>query len=118
MSRLPAITATPENCAGLAEEQAEQGLFSAGGPFESFPGAVLVVGRNGIVLGANSLAEPISRLLQGGASAELRQAVNAALDGKAAQINPLLIGPAAKPGGSSQAFDLIADESEIIIKCA
>ncbi len=90
----------------LPGREAVIGLFSPGGPFEDFPGAVLVAGHNGVVLSANAAAEPIAELLKGGASAELLEALKAALDGKSAQINPLLIEDnLSAPGG--RAFDLL-----------
>lgn len=84
------------------------GLISSGKPFESFPGAVLVVGHNGLVLTANDAADPIARLLQRGAPAELHDAINSALDGKAAQVNPLLMSDDEADQARIQAFDLIA----------
>jgi diguanylate cyclase (GGDEF)-like protein/PAS domain S-box-containing protein len=108
MQGLPATPPEQDAYERFIDEQAELGLFAAGGPFESFPGAVLVVGRNGIVLDANRLAEPIVRLLQAGRCAELRDAVDVALDGKAGQVNPLLITEGSNSGAAQQAFDVIA----------
>ncbi|MGF1609956.1 MAG: diguanylate cyclase [Kiloniellales bacterium] len=108
MQRLPATTPEQNAYEQFIGEQSELGLFAAGGPFESFPGAVLVVGRNGVVLDANRLAEPIVRLLQSGHCPELRDAVDVALGGKAGQINPLLIAERPSGGATQQAFDLIA----------
>lgn len=108
MQRLPAITAEQNAYDQVFGEQSDLGLFAAGGPFESFPGAVLVVGRNGIVLDANRLAEPIVRLLQSGHCPELRDAVDVALEGKAGQINPLLVAESPRSDVTQQAFDLIA----------
>lgn len=84
------------------------GLVSSGKPFESFPGAVLVVGHNGLVLTANDAADPIAKLLQRGAPPELHDAINSALDGKAAQVNPLLMSDGAADQVRVQAFDLMA----------
>lgn len=61
----------------------------AEGWFESFPGAVLVVGHNGLVLSTNAHGQPIANLLHQDAPPALRQSINAALDGQARQI-PLL----------------------------
>lgn len=91
MARLNSAQATPESYERVIDDESGQGLFSAGGPFESFPGAVLVVGRNGVVLSANDAAGPIAQLVQRGGTVELRDAIDAALAGKAAQINPLFL---------------------------
>lgn len=107
MTRLSAQQATYEAYDRLLGDQPVTGLFSAGGPFESFPGPVLVVGRNGVVLSANQFAEPVVKLVQSGASLELQEAIAAALDGKTAQVNPLLT--EAKAGSETrQAFDLLS----------
>ncbi len=87
----------PQQSVGGAQEQrapgsfADLALFAPGGPFESYPGAAMVVGRNGIVLGSNADAAPLANLLRGTPSSELMAAIEAALAGKAAQVNPLLI---------------------------
>jgi len=78
---------------GTVDEAIDLGLFAAGGSFERFPGAVLVAGHNGLVLAANDTATPIAALLQRGANPDLRAAINSALSGQAAQINPLLLAP-------------------------
>ena len=75
----------------LIDEDAGSGLFSSGGAFEAFPGAVLVAGLNGVVLGANAAAQPIADFLQADEAQTLRAAIASALVGKAAQINPLLV---------------------------
>lgn len=95
----------PQQPAGGAQEQSAPGsfadlaLFAPGGPFESYPGAAMVVGRNGIVLGSNADAGPLANLLRGTPSSELMTAIEAALGGKAAQVNPLLV--RSKPSLSS-----------------
>jgi len=91
MAKVPASTAFDLPTGHSHEESADRGLFAAGGSFERFPGAVLVAGRNGLVLAANAAAEPIATLLQSGASDELRAAIHSALTGQVAQINPLLL---------------------------
>jgi len=107
MTRLTAQQAAYDAYDRLLGDQPATGLFSPGGPFEGFPGPVLVVGRNGVVLSANQYADPIVKLVQSGASLELREAVSAALDGKTAQVNPLLT--EGKIGSESrQAFDLFS----------
>jgi diguanylate cyclase (GGDEF)-like protein/PAS domain S-box-containing protein len=83
-------------------------LLSPGGPFENFPGPVLVVARNGVVLSANAQAEPVAQLLQGGMTVELRDALNAALAGKVAQVTPLLLGRREAIEEIGQALDLVA----------
>jgi diguanylate cyclase (GGDEF)-like protein/PAS domain S-box-containing protein len=91
----------------LAGDETNLGLLSPGGPFEDFPGPVLVVARNGVVLSANPRAEPLSRLLQGGMTVELRDALNAALAGKVAQVTPLLLGRTSATEDAGQALDLV-----------
>lgn len=70
---------------------ADLALFAPGGPFESYPGAAMVVGLNGLVLGANADADALSRLLRSNPPRELLAAIEAALHGKSAQVNPLLV---------------------------
>ncbi|MEE8506784.1 MAG: sensor domain-containing diguanylate cyclase [Kiloniellales bacterium] len=106
MARLPATKASKEDYTRAARQAVDLGLLTPGGPFEHYPGAVLVAGRNGLVLGANPAAEPIAKLLKRGAPAELRDAIDSAVAGRPAQINPLLL-PAEGAGGSpGSAFDL------------
>lgn len=87
----------PQQSVGGAQQKSAPGsfadlaLFAPGGPFESYPGAAMVVGRNGIVLGSNADAAPLANLLRGTPSSELMAAIDAALGGKAAQVNPLLV---------------------------
>ncbi len=70
---------------------ADLALFAPGGPFESYPGAAMVVGRNGLVLGANADAAALAGLLRSDPPQELLAAIEAALYGKSAQVNPLLV---------------------------
>jgi len=91
----------------LAGGETNLGLLSPGGPFEDFPGPVLVVARNGVVLSANPQAEPVAKLLQGGMTVELRDALNAALAGKVAQVTPLLLGRTSATEDAGQALDLV-----------
>ncbi len=74
-----------------ADSFADLALFAPGGPFESYPGAAMVVGQNGLVLGANADADALSRLLRSDPPRELLAAIEAALYGKSAQVNPLLV---------------------------
>lgn len=91
----------------LADEATPGGLLSAGGAFADFPGAVLVAGHNGIVLNANELAEPIAQVLQSGQHEELRAAVQAALRGHTAQVNPLLVKTGETGAAAERAFDVV-----------
>jgi PAS domain S-box-containing protein len=84
------------------------GLFAAGGPFEQFPGGVLLVGRDGGVLSANTGGQVLADLLSNTPTPELQQAIAAARDGKAAQINPLLLDGAEAADEAGQAYDLVA----------
>ena len=97
MAKTQPIIEASEQLDASAQEQRSPGsfadlaLFAPGGPFESYPGAAMVVGRNGMVLGANADAGPLANLLRGTPSSELLAAINAALCGKSAQVNPLLV---------------------------
>lgn len=96
MAKTQPLEAPPQSVSGTQEQRgpgsfADLALFAPGGPFESYPGAAMVVGRNGIVLGSNADAAPLANLLRGTPSSELMAAIEAALAGKAAQVNPLLI---------------------------
>ncbi len=91
MAKGPARKTVDEAYDRAVEEAVDLGLFAVGGSFERFPGAVLVAGRNGMVLAANESAAPIAALLQQGRSEDLRAAIHSALSGRAAQINPLLL---------------------------
>ncbi|WP_282605851.1 sensor domain-containing diguanylate cyclase [Pelagibius sp. Alg239-R121] len=88
-SEQPSPDAVPEQA--VPGSFADLALFAPGGPFESYPGAAMVVGRNGLVLGANADADPLADLLRGEPPVELLAAIDAALIGKAAQVNPLLV---------------------------
>ena len=107
MSGLKAAATRDEGYRRAGGEEPDLGLFSSGGPFESFPGPVLVVGRNAVVLGSNDSAEAIARLVRTGGTPELREAVNAALEGRAAQINPLLLDRQDDNGEVGRAYDLM-----------
>jgi len=90
-----------------AGDEKRLGLFSPGGPFEDFPGAVLVAAHNGIVLSANDVADPIARMLKGGGPEELRDAIGSALSGRAAQVNPLLVPTTSDAEGAPRAYDIV-----------
>jgi diguanylate cyclase (GGDEF)-like protein/PAS domain S-box-containing protein len=105
----------PPDTAGGARDAAaadpaggDAGLFAAAGPFEHYPGAVLLAGRGGRVLGATGAAEPLARAIAVGAARDLDDAVAAALDGKAAQINPFFLTTDGSDSDSGRAYDLIA----------
>ena len=106
MAKVPTRTAFDQPPGRSHEETADLGLFAAGGSFERFPGAVLVAGRNGLVLAANAAAEPIATLLQSGTSEDLRTAIHSALTGHVAQINPLLLAREDGQHTVGQAFDV------------
>ena len=106
MARLPATHASKQDYERAVGQAADLGLFSAGGSFERFPGAVLLVGQNNMVLGANATGEPIAALLKGDGCTELRDAIAAALAGRAAQVNPLLLPPGDDAKTVGLAFDV------------
>jgi diguanylate cyclase (GGDEF)-like protein/PAS domain S-box-containing protein len=81
-------------------------IFSPGGSFEDYPGAVLLVGHNGIVLAANALGEPIGAMLRGEGHGELHSAIRAALAGNTTQVNPLLLKSDGK-FGVARSFDVV-----------
>ncbi len=108
MARQTAAKPSEQSLEQIAEDHPDLGLFSTGGPFENFPGPVLIAGRNGIVLGANAAADRLAKLLRSGGTPELREAINSALEGRAAQINPLLLERESGKAEVAQAFDLIA----------
>ncbi len=86
----------------------DAGLFAAAGPFEQFPGAVLLVGRGGRVLGATGPAQALVQRLTAGTRRDFEDAVAAAIDGKSAQINPFLLAAAGPGGDANRAYDLVA----------
>jgi diguanylate cyclase (GGDEF)-like protein/PAS domain S-box-containing protein len=85
----------------------EASLFSPGGAFDRYPGPVLLVGHNAIVLASNEIGEPIGTLLRAAGHNELREAVRAALEGVTAQVNPLVL-DATDERGQARSYDLIA----------
>jgi PAS domain S-box-containing protein len=106
MVRLPATHVSKQDYERAVGQAADLGLFSVGGSFERFPGAVLLAGQNSMVLGANATAEPIAALLKRGGCAELRDAISVALAGRAAQVNPLLLPPEDDAKTVGLAFDV------------
>jgi len=82
-------------------------LFCPGGAFERYPGPVLLVGHNAIVLANNQAGEPIGALLRSTGHNELREAVRSALGGVTAQVNPLVLEDL-DAQGRSRSYDLIA----------
>ena len=107
MARVTAAEPISEAYQRMASDHPNFGLFSSGGPFESFPGPVLVAGPSGVVLGANAAAEWLVKLLQSGGTPELREAIEAGLDGRVAQISPLSRRDGDKQGKLGQSFDLL-----------
>jgi PAS domain-containing protein len=108
MARSRAAQSEPADPDRQESVETDPGLFAPGGPFEQFPGGVLLVGRDGRVLSANPGGQPLADLLSNGSTPELQQAIAAALDGKAAQINPLLLDGAEAADEAGQAYDLVA----------
>ncbi len=106
MARLPTTQASKQDYERAVGQAVDLGLFSAGGSFERFPGAVLLAGQNGMVLAANDTAEPMAALLRHGGCEELRAAIRSALSGRAAQVNPLLLPPADNAKAVGLAFDV------------
>ena len=118
MARSPAVSdptsesSPKEDYQRLIDQVASGGLLSAGGAFAQFPGAVLIAGHNGIVLGANEQGEPIGQILQAGRHEELRAAIQAALAGTTAQVSPLVISTTASGADGSttpveRAYDVV-----------
>jgi len=107
LARLQAGEIAQESPEPLVETELHLGLFTPGGPFENYPGPILVVGQNCVVLAANAAADPLVALLQAGGPAELREAIEAAFNGKTAQINPLRL-ESPNGGRVTPAYDLTA----------
>jgi PAS domain S-box-containing protein len=81
-------------------------LFALGGPFANYSGPAIVIGPNRLVLAANAAADELSQIVKTAPSEELRTAIDAALSGRAAQVNPLLL-PCPDDGkGQRRALDL------------
>ena len=113
MARSPAVSGSSsdselmDSYRQIVEENSSDGLLSAGGAFAQFPGAVLLAGHIGIVLNANELAEPIRQVLQAGQHEALRAAVQAALAGTVAQVNPLVVRDSQDSSAAERAFDMV-----------
>ncbi len=108
MSRSSAIETERQDLEQVLGRSSNLDPLSTGGPFEHFPGPVLVVARGGTVLSANRAGEAVADLLDNETTPELREAVNSALSGRAAQINPFLLAPGGGSDEIGQAVDLIA----------
>ncbi|WP_085900931.1 diguanylate cyclase [Kiloniella majae] len=72
-------------------DKEQWGVTIPGGPFSDFPGAVLFVERNGTVSSANEQADLLCTFIKRGGSEEYHDALQSALSGRAAQVNPLLV---------------------------
>lgn len=81
-------------------------LFALGGPFANYTGPAIVIGPNRLVLAANAAAEELSQIIKAAPSDELRTAIDTALSGRAAQINPLFLPSADDRKGHRRALDL------------
>ena len=93
---------------GLRPDDASLGFFGPGGPFEHHPGPVLVVARGGEVLGCNAAGEALAKLVKHKTDPDLSGAIETALLGKPAQLNPFLLPAAGESGEPGQALDLVA----------
>lgn len=80
-------------------------LFSLGGPFAGYAGPALVTGPNGVVLAANTAADELAQMVKTTPPRELRTAIETALAGRSAQVNPLFL-PTADGEQQPRAFDL------------
>jgi diguanylate cyclase (GGDEF)-like protein/PAS domain S-box-containing protein len=78
-----------------------QALFAAGGALAAYPGPAAAIGPGDLVLAANDAAEKLLDTLLGKRSGELRLALDSALAGAPAQLQPLLLPLGNGPGGSS-----------------
>lgn len=81
-----------------------QALFAPGGPLAAYPGPAAAIGHGDVVLAANAAAEHLLDVLLARRSGELRLAVEAALSGAPAQLQPLLLPSSA---GDSAAIELV-----------
>lgn len=68
-----------------------QALFAAGGALSTYPGPAAAIGAGDMVLAANEAAEPLLGALLDKLSGELRSALDSALAGTPAQLQPLLL---------------------------
>lgn len=68
-----------------------QALFAAGGALSAYPGPAAAIGAGDLVLAANEAAEPLLGALLDKPSGELRSALDSALAGTPAQLQPLLL---------------------------
>ncbi len=68
-----------------------QALFAPGGALAAYPGPAAAIGAGDVVLAANMAAEPLLDALVGRLSGELRLAIDSALAGAPAQLQPLLL---------------------------
>ncbi len=90
--RFPARSrAEPHAVAQPGRRRMAQALFAAGGALSAYPGPAAAIGDGDLVLAANEAAEPLLGALLDEPSAELRSALDSALSGTPAQLQPLLL---------------------------
>jgi diguanylate cyclase (GGDEF)-like protein/PAS domain S-box-containing protein len=102
-----AVSGSKDRLVPAPSDGSEASFFSPGGAFDRYPGPVLLVGHNAIVLANNAIGEPIGELLRSTGHNELREAVRAALEGVTAQVNPLIL-DSLNERGHARSYDLIA----------
>jgi diguanylate cyclase (GGDEF)-like protein/PAS domain S-box-containing protein len=81
-----------------------QALFAPGGALAAYPGPAAAIGPGDVVLAANEAAEPLLDALVARLSGELRLALDTALAGAPAQMQPLLL---PSGGGEPTAIELM-----------
>ncbi|MEX1206265.1 MAG: diguanylate cyclase [Dongiaceae bacterium] len=72
-------------------------LFAAGGPLAAYPGPALIVGAGTTVLAANEAALPLAAMIGAGGAPEVTAAINSALAGASAQLQPFQLAGAGTP---------------------
>lgn len=92
-SRLPPARVRSESQAigQPGRRRMAQALFAPGGALAAYPGPAAAIGAGDVVLAANAAAEPLLDALVGRLSGELRLAIDTALAGAPAQLQPLLL---------------------------
>ncbi|HLB79851.1 MAG TPA: PAS domain-containing protein, partial [Dongiaceae bacterium] len=72
-------------------------LFAAGGPLAAYPGPALIVGVGATVLAANEAAQPLAAAIGAGGAPAVIAAINSALAGASAQLQPFQLAGAGAP---------------------